>query len=191
MQAVCSHVNQWYNAPMNASNPSIVLRPACDADDIFLLELFSAQSPLLAWLNPEDPATRSLIASQAAAQQRTWQDRFGSDGHRIVCVDDTPIGRLWTAQLGDDEVRLVDISLLPAWRGRGLGTRLLRDLQAEAATEGRTVVLHVTPDNPARNLYGRLGFSETGGDGMYLRMEWSPPVSPHGDRGDTADVSKR
>jgi GNAT superfamily N-acetyltransferase len=50
---------------------------------------------------------------------------------------------------------IVDISLLPAARGGGLGTAILTDL---LAAETRPAQLHVELTNPARRLYERLGF---------------------------------
>jgi ribosomal protein S18 acetylase RimI-like enzyme len=73
------------------------------------------------------------------------------------------------------EVRLVDISLLPAARGGGTGTHLICALLEEAAGAGRPVRLHVARGNPALRLYARLGFRVDGDDGMYLAMTWDPP----------------
>jgi predicted GNAT family acetyltransferase len=69
----------------------------------------------------------------------------------------------------------VDIALTPPYRGRGLGTRLLRGLIAEAEQSGRPLSLHVETHNPARRLYERLGFRPAGDSGeVYLRMEYAP-----------------
>ena len=51
---------------------------------------------------------------------------------------------------------IVYVAVDAEMRGRGIGTRLLR--QALARCPG-DVKLHVAYDNPARNLYERLGFS--------------------------------
>ena len=47
-----------------------------------------------------------------------------------------PVGRLYVARWSD-EIRIVDIALLPAFCNRGLGTTLVRALQAEAAARTR------------------------------------------------------
>ena len=68
-----------------------------------------------------------------------------------------PIGRLCWEWM-PDELRLVDISLLPAWRGQGLGQQVVSALQALAAGEGLAMGLHVEVGNRAIALYERLGF---------------------------------
>ena len=54
----------------------------------------------------------------------------------VIEVDGAPAGRLYVDRRPGD-LRIVDIALLPEFRGRGVGRRLLTDLQAQAAAEGR------------------------------------------------------
>jgi ribosomal protein S18 acetylase RimI-like enzyme len=54
-----------------------------------------------------------------------------------------------------------DIYVEPAWRGRGIGAALLGCVAALAIAHGSPLVeLTVREDNPARRLYGRLGFHQ-------------------------------
>lgn len=54
-----------------------------------------------------------------------------------------------------------DIYVEPAWRGRGIGAALLGCVAALALERGSPLVeLTVREDNPARRLYGRLGFHQ-------------------------------
>lgn len=59
---------------------------------------------------------------------------------------------------------LVYIAVHPSLRGQGLGRALME--KALALTRGG-VALHVEPDNPARRLYERLGFTH-----KYLEMRF-------------------
>jgi ribosomal protein S18 acetylase RimI-like enzyme len=68
---------------------------------------------------------------------------------------------------GDTEIRIVDIALLPEHRGKGIGTRLLRDVIAQ----GKRVTIHVERMNPALRLYERLGFEVAEDKGVYLFLE--------------------
>jgi ribosomal protein S18 acetylase RimI-like enzyme len=69
-----------------------------------------------------------------------------------------------------EDIRIVDISLLPEFRGQGVGTALLGAVTQEAAKEHRSVSIHVEKFNPAQRLYRRLGFVEAGGSGRYWLM---------------------
>lgn len=62
------------------------------------------------------------------------------------------------------ELRLCDIAVASAERGRGVGGVLLRDLLDEADDAGAAVVLSVWHDAPARAWYERHGFVAVGGD---------------------------
>ncbi|TVQ88478.1 MAG: GNAT family N-acetyltransferase [Chromatiaceae bacterium] len=57
-------------------------------------------------------------------------------------------------------LNLHDLALLPAWRGRGIGRRLLAAVEAIARARGYCkITLEVRGDNaPARALYASAGF---------------------------------
>ncbi|MET3711325.1 RimJ/RimL family protein N-acetyltransferase [Sphingomonas trueperi] len=92
----------------------------------------------------------------------------------LVLRDDAPIGRLYLDR-STSEWRIVDILLAAAWRGRGLGARLITWVQQSAAAAGASGVgLTVAVDNRrAHGLYARLGFHDAGaGDGLHQPMRW-------------------
>ena len=91
----------------------------------------------------------------------------------MILAGDEPAGRLYVARW-EDEIRIVDIALLPAFRGRGIGGALLGDLIAEADAAGKPLSIHVEQNNPARSLYERLGFEEAGEFGVYVLMKRAP-----------------
>lgn len=70
------------------------------------------------------------------------------------------------------------IAVLPAYRRRGIGTRLLTQLFETASERFSAVSLSVDAANPAYRLYRRLGFEtiETRGDS--LTMKRTLKVSP-------------
>ncbi len=71
-----------------------------------------------------------------------------------------------------DEICIVDIALLPEFCNRGIGTTILRTLQAEASAAGKPLRIHVERFNPALRLYERLGFRLVEDRGVYLFLEW-------------------
>ncbi len=153
------------------------LRPVSPADDAFLFELYASTRPDIASLGLAGAQRDMLLRVQWMAQRHGYQSRYPHGEHQLVLVDGHPAGRLWVAR-EPEELRVVDVSLLPAHRGAGVGTELLRALQQEAAAAGKPLRLSVARDNPAQRLYARLGFTpaagtETGAE-PYLALEWRP-----------------
>jgi ribosomal protein S18 acetylase RimI-like enzyme len=99
--------------------------------------------------------------------------QFPEAAYNIVLLDAQPIGRLMVER-GADEIRVIDISLLPVNRSQGIGTILLQDLIDEAGRTNRTFGLHVVQNNRAVRLYERLGLSVTGETGFHFKMELPP-----------------
>jgi ribosomal protein S18 acetylase RimI-like enzyme len=157
----------------------ITLRPVQPDDESFLYELYCStrQEELAAW--GWDAAQAAIFLQiQYRAQQQHYATHFAQATAQIICYDGRPIGRLVVAGT-DEELRLADIALLPAYRNAGIGTLLLEDLLATAAQTGRPVRLHVEAHNRARRLYERLGFTVVAATGPYYLMEKAPSgVSP-------------
>ena len=110
---------------------------------------------------------------QFTAQRYHYEAAYPEAEHRILLRDNRPAGRLLVFR-SEGEILLVDIALLPAERGAGIGASLIQDLLDEADQAGKSVTLHVAKDNRARRLYQRLGFETTEDTGMYFKMEWRP-----------------
>ena len=72
------------------------------------------------------------------------------------------------------EIHIVDIALLPEFRGLGIGSRLMAAIMTEASQAAKAVSLHVERFNPALRWYERLGFSVVGSGPIYLEMVWRP-----------------
>jgi RimJ/RimL family protein N-acetyltransferase len=90
----------------------------------------------------------------------------------VITAYGVDVGRLRVVRT-PDLVELAGLQLLPEHQGRGLGTRVIRDLVAEAASTGRAFGLSVEKDNPrARALYERLGLVIVGqtDDELVMRL---------------------
>ena len=61
-----------------------------------------------------------------------YREHYPDTSFDVIVLDGQPVGRLYVARWSD-EIRIVDIALLPACCNRGLVTTLVRALQAEAA----------------------------------------------------------
>lgn len=143
----------------------------------FLLALYaSTRADELARAGWPPDAQRAFAAQQFGAQHKYYRTFYPDAEWLIVERDGEPLGRLYLDR-SDQELRIVDISLIPSYRGKGLGTAMLRDLLAHAAASGRRVSLQVDAANRASALYRRLGFEQVGEPGVYLALEWRPGAS--------------
>lgn len=148
------------------------LRAECEADLPFLHALYaSTREDELAAVPWTPDQKQAFLAQQFDAQHRHYRNaipdcRFDVLEHRC-----TAIGRLYLQQQ-PTRLHLVDIALLPAWRGRGIGSALLRALQARARESGRGVGIMVGKSSTAQHWYRRLGFGERQDHGIFWEMEW-------------------
>lgn len=127
------------------------------------------------WSEDEKAA---FVAQQFAAQDRSYR-AYDGISFDVVLVNGEPAGRLFVARW-PQEIRVVDVALLPHARGRGVGGQLLAALLDEAADGGRRVSIHVESANPAKRLYARLGFERvsTPDGGIYELWEAAPTGAP-------------
>lgn len=143
-----------YCAPGHFPFAELALRPAGPADREFLLSLWAGPLPEL----------------QLAARERDYQRNFPGALLQIITAGGISVGILWTCR-APGEIRLLDLTLAPAYRGAGLGAHLLRHLLAE----GLRVTLTVAAANTgAIRLYRRLGFKVIAKDEVHWRMAAGP-----------------
>ena len=156
----------------------ISLRPAVELDRPLLLQVYAAtRAEELAPVPWSDEQKAAFVAQQFHAQDVDYRARRPDADFLVIEWNGRPVGRLYRAMLDEPtgpELRVIDIALLPEWRGRGIGSKLLRDIFAEADAAGVPVTIHVERFNPARRLYDRLGFVEVGAGEVYLLLERKP-----------------
>jgi ribosomal protein S18 acetylase RimI-like enzyme len=161
--------------PINLWLSVIKVRPEQPQDEAFLFELYTStrKEELDAWGWP--PEMRSaFLATQFKASQG-HHHAFPTAEFQIVLLDGVNAGRLIINRTRE-ELRVVDISLLPQFRNSGLGSALLQRIFGEAAASKKPLRLKVLRGNRAARLYQRLGFVKTGDSEMYLEMEWHAPA---------------
>ena len=152
------------------SAEAVALRPIADDDREFLVELYgSVREPELAHVPWDDATRRAFIEQQFAAQDAHYRKHYPGATLDVIEIDGSPVGRLYVHR-GARDIRIMDIALMPEFRRHGIGSDLLRTLIAEAQASGRTVSIHVEHNNPARQLYERLGFRPAGEHGVYVLM---------------------
>ena len=150
----------------------ISLRPVTPEDDSFLAGLYaSTRAEELAVTGWDAEQTAAFCRQQFDAQSVHYRENYPGASLQVIVQAGEPIGRLYVARW-EREIRIMDIALLPEHRGAGIGAKLLRELQEEAQSAGKSLTIHVERFNPALRLYERLGFKITEDKGVYLLLSW-------------------
>jgi ribosomal protein S18 acetylase RimI-like enzyme len=153
---------------------NVTLRPVEPGDEEFLYRVYaSMREAELAQTGWDEAQKESFLRMQFDAQSRYYREHYAEAKFSVILADGRPAGRLYVARW-PEEIRIVDIALLPEHRGAGIGTSLLRDLISESEESGKPLSIHVERFNPALRLYERLGFRKVADKGVYILMERSP-----------------
>ena len=142
----------------------------------FLRELYAStrreEMALSGW--PQEQI-EEFLEQQFEAQHSHYMEHFAGADFDIITTKQkkAPIGRLYLEER-EDEFRIIDIALLPEWRGKGVGGRLMTRILEKARAVGKAVRIHVEQNNPAMHLYKRLGFEKIDDHGIYHLMEVRP-----------------
>jgi len=158
---------------MPANPVATTLRPEGPADEPFLLEVYAgARAGELDALDWPAATREAFVRTQFRAQQQGYHAAYPDAQFAIILTGNQAVGRI-VVHRAEKEFRLVDIALLPAHRGRGIGTALVQRLLREAAAAGKPVRLSVLKGQRAFRLYQRLGFEKTGEDAARVQMIWA------------------
>ena len=150
----------------------VTFRAVQDEDQEFLLRLYASSRTDLGMFGWDRAAEQAFLKMQFEMQSRSYAMQFPTALHSIIVLRNEPAGRLIVDQR-DDAVSLVDITISPEFRSRGIGAAVIRGLQDEAGGRGVPLVLAVDRGNPrALELYIRLGFIPTEENEMTIWMRW-------------------
>lgn len=154
---------------------AVTLRPSTDADYGFMRDLYaSTREEEMKHFPFDDAQKQEFLSQQFSAQFEHYRIHYPTCERNIIERSGQPIGRFWVDEW-PDQIRLVDIALMPQWRGSGAGTELVRGVLERGAKAGKPVTIHVEGYNPALRLYERLGFQKVDTNGVYYLMRWTPP----------------
>ncbi len=156
------------------------LRPAGISDDVFLFELFVFSrerelSPLPAAIR--DIVARQQFESYGVATTTTYPKAENLIVEVPLAVDGLSMpaaaGRLLVDD-NDERLLVIDMAIHPDHRNRGLGAALLQMMMEKCRRDGKILQGSVSPYNPARRLYARLGITERQAGHGYIGLEWRP-----------------
>jgi len=152
----------------------ITIRKLRDTDYPFLKKLYrTTREKELKLTNWNEEQKKSFVEFQFNAQHSHYSTTYNNMDFKIILRHKNPIGRLYLWET-ENQIRIVDITLLPEFTGKGIGTRILNTLIKQSEQSGKKLNLHVEYYNPALRLYQRLGFKKTDNKGGYFYMERMP-----------------
>ena len=147
------------------------LRPIRDTDREFLRDLYRSTREEEMLQTPWTEAEKAqFIEFQFSAQHEHYMEHYPAAQFDVVETNEGAVGRLYVDRR-KDEIRLIDIALLPEFRNQGIGGRLLNGLIDESERSGKPLSIHVEQMNPAMRLYKRLGFEKISEYGIYHLMQ--------------------
>lgn len=151
-------------------NSAISLRPVVPDDLAFLKSVYAStreeELAVVPWSAEQKDA---FIEMQFRAQDTDYRRNYPDARFDVILREGTPAGRLYVHRR-ETEISILDITLLPEYRGAGIGGGLLGALIAEADGAGKPLEIYVEKFNRAQTLYRRLGFVETDDTSVYWRM---------------------
>jgi ribosomal protein S18 acetylase RimI-like enzyme len=158
-------------------------------DEPFLFELYAsrrqAELDALGW----PPEMRHTFLRQQFRASQGYHTAFPEAEFKIILVNGVNAGRLIINRTRE-ELRVVDLALLPQFRNAGAGASLLRKLFGEAAATHKAVRLQVDRGNRAERLYQRLGFVRIAENELHFEMEWRASAKEPVPRSPSPDAAR-
>jgi GNAT superfamily N-acetyltransferase len=162
---------------MSSQSPepaNVALRSVGSDDYDFLVEVYgSTRADELAQVPWTKEQRQAFIQYQFNAQQDHYLKTYPGASHDIIISNGRRVGRLYVARL-DHEIRIIDITLLPAERNSGIGSYLIKQLLDEANRTGRLTRIYVEDFNPSLRLFERFGFSRSEQQGIHILLQKTP-----------------
>lgn len=156
----------------------VVLRAVGPEDEEFLFGVYArsraGEMALVSW---DDAQKHAFLRQQFEAQREQYFERFPDAEYSVILYRDHPVGRIWIGR-SPEEIRLLDIAILPEFQNQGIGAVLVGALMEEARGANlplRHMVFKLNTD--AIRFYERLGFTLLDDAGAYFHMERLPAAA--------------
>ncbi|WP_453932762.1 GNAT family N-acetyltransferase [Acidovorax temperans] len=160
----------WCDLDTSLLAPDLSLRLSTDSDLPFLKTLYrTVRDPELALTGWSEEQKQAFSDSQFSLQDQHYRKYYPGAQFLVIQHQCAPAGRVYLARVAN-QLRLMDLALMPHFRGRGWGSSVVRVVLDHADRERLETLLFVESSNPAYALYLRNGFLSEGLEGVYVRM---------------------
>jgi ribosomal protein S18 acetylase RimI-like enzyme len=157
----------------------VALRAVRPEDEDFLLSVYAAsRADEMALVDWDEAQKLAFLRAQFEAQAAQYHARFPDAEYSIILFQERPVGRFWIGRT-PEQIRLLDIAILPEFQNRGVGAVLLKSLLAESEAAAKPLRHMVFKMNTAAlRFYERFGFTPIEDVGAYIHMERLPADAP-------------
>ncbi len=116
-------------------SPNLI--PVANSDYPLLFEIYvSSRAEELKLAPWTDEQKHAFLESQFEAQSNHYHSIYPNGSYDLIKLEDQTAGRLYQAEL-DDEIRILDITVLPQFQNRGIGTHLLSEILASRQKQAK------------------------------------------------------
>ncbi|MBI1772089.1 MAG: GNAT family N-acetyltransferase [Burkholderiales bacterium] len=151
---------------------ALALRKVSDDDQAFLDALYASRREDLRQMPMDAAFIAQMVKMQQHVQMEGVRMNYPDAGHWLIEDAGQPAGRV-IIDTGSNDVRLLDIAIIPAAQRKGVAKAILLAMQADAQSQGKGVSLAVEQTNfAARGLYLQLGFIACSADALFEQMYW-------------------
>lgn len=151
---------------------NFAVRKATENDRPFLYELYcQCNSDVRQGLNVNPDRLDTYLMSQFNIQFRTYEREFTHGEMFILFDNNEPAGRIFYEPL-ETEIYLVDISLLPDYQRKGLGSKLLDALKSSMSSGQKVIAAEIEEYSPAVGFLQANGFIQKDQWDKFLIMEY-------------------
>ena len=144
------------------------------SDEEFLFSVYAStraeEMALVAHWSEEQK--KQFLRSQFDAQHQYYLSRYPEAFFGVIRFENRPVGRLYTAELAE-EVRIIDLTILPEFRRRGVGGKILSDILLNGSRTQKPVQIYIESFNPSGEFFARRGFKPVSEQGIHVLWRWA------------------
>jgi len=142
--------------------------PITHSDKPFLLTLYaSVRAEEMALVPWNEEQKKSFLEFQFQAQHDHYTNEYPHGSFQTIELEDEKVGRLYTCEL-DDEFRIIELTIAPAYRRKGIGSEILTDILNKST---KPVRIYLENFNRFKGLFERFGFRVIRDEGLYQLWE--------------------
>jgi len=125
------------------------LSPIVDFDEPFLLTVYaSIRAEEMAVVSWSDEQKNAFLTMQLQAQHNYYLSLYPNASYSIINLEAQPIGRLYIERQ-EDKIKILDITVLPEYRNRGVGTKLITEILQTGEQTEKPVQIYIENYNPS------------------------------------------